>query len=1074
MKPPQVFNPTVKVFYSYLLLVLLQTSVHLQSPVVKALASSETDRLSLLAFKATITHDPHGFLRSWNVTVPFCQWPGITCGGQNKGRVTSLVLESKGLEGPLSPSIGNLTSLAVLSLPNNTLDGAMPPQLGQLRSLHLLNLSSNSLDGAIPASLGLCKDLVRIDFANNRLSGSIPFEMGKLLNLSHLDLSNNGLTGEVPPSFGKLLSLATLVLPNNNLTGVIPASLGNLASLSYLDLSGNGLSGLVPSSLTNLSSLSVLELARNHLDGHLPEDLGRLMKLAFFDVSDNNLSGAIPLSLYNIPSLQTLSCIYNHLSGTLPPEIGDTLPNLQFLNMVGNQLEGPIPISLANASGLQQIDLSYNQFSGRIPANLGKLQSLFWLGLESNELEAREASDWDFLSSLTNCTQLEMLNLDKNSLAGELPTSIANLSTRIQRLTFGQNQLTGALPPGIGNLLNLNTLGLQQNNFTGSIPDSFSKLTNLEALVLFSNKLSGKIPSSLGNLTQLNELYLDKNRLQGEIPISLGNCQSLNILDLSGNNLIGSIPKEILSLPSLSNFFRLSSNSLSGPLPSEVGRLKNLGFLDISNNRFSGRMPDTIGECQLLESLYLSGNFFGGVIPSSFKNLRGMKILDLSHNNLSGAFPDFLADLPYLQVVNLSFNNLDGEVPDQGVFKNASAISLLGNNHLCGGVMDLRLPRCSVQTSKKHHTLVLRVIVPVICVIFLLVLMFIICLLMRDPKKQNLSAMPSGIFHWRVSYTELMKATDDFSLENLIGRGTYGSVFKGILSDGEIVVAVKIFDLQQRQALKTFMAECEALRNIRHRNLVKILTTCATVDSRGNDFRALVFEFMPNGSLENWLHPEVDAKIYSRSLKLIERVNIAIDVAAALNYLHNECEIPIVHCDLKPSNVLLDQNMTAHVGDFGLSRFLRTRSTKVHRDPSSSVVVKGSIGYVPPEYGMGSHVSTHGDVYSYGILLLELLTGRRPTDNMFQDGLTLQIFVEKEMSKGSLVIQIVDPSLFSQVGEQTTVDLDNGNKLSNRMEHCLNWLLYVGLSCVKESPKERVKMKDVESQMMTIRELLLS
>lgn len=180
------------------------------------------------------------------------------------------------------------------------------------------------------------------------------------------------------------------------------------------------------------------------------------------------------------------------------------------------------------------------------------------------------------------------------------------------------------------------------------------------------------------------------------------------------------------------------------------------------------------------------------------------------------------------------------------------------------------------------------------------------------------------------------------------------------------------------------MAECEALRNIRHRNLVKILTTCVSVDSTGAEFRALVFEFMPNGSLEKWLHPRSDEK-FSKKLNLIQRLNIAIDVAAALDYLHNHCEIPIIHCDLKPSNILLDDSMTARVGDFGLSKFLPKSINESSRDPSSTLAIKVSIGYIAPEHGMGGKVSVQSDVYSYGILMLELFIGKRPTDDMFKD-----------------------------------------------------------------------------------------
>nr|XP_009387807.1 PREDICTED: receptor kinase-like protein Xa21 [Musa acuminata subsp. malaccensis] len=346
------------------------------------------------------------------------------------------------------------------------------------------------------------------------------------------------------------------------------------------------------------------------------------------------------------------------------------------------------------------------------------------------------------------------------------------------------------------------------------------------------------------------------------------------------------------------------------------------------------------------------------------------------------------------------------------------------------------------------------------------------CCYARKHKKLGLPAKVLENVPTRLSYLELMKATDDFSSENLIGVGSYGSVYRGVLGDGKTLVAIKVLNLVQRGAFKAFVAECEALRSIRHRNLVKILTTCSSVDLRGNEFRAIVFDFMPNGSLESWLHPDTDRNLYSKRLGLLRRLDIAIDVAAAVSYLHDHCETPIIHCDLKPSNVLLDGNMTARVGDFGLARFL---SNGTDRYLSSSVAMKGSIGYMAPEYGMGRQVSTHADVYSYGVLLLELFTGRRPTDDMFKDGLTLQKHVEGAFTKGARVTGIADPSLFSdeEEGEDTSV-LRTGSQASERITRCLESVLMVGLCCAKESPRERITIKDAVTRIETIKSLLLT
>ncbi|URE13536.1 LRR receptor-like serine threonine-protein kinase [Musa troglodytarum] len=744
---------------------------------------------------------------------------------------------------------------------------------------------------------------------------------------------------------------------------------------------------------------------------------------------------------------------YNQMSGTLPPDIGDTLPNLHFLDMASNRFVGQIPSSVANATLLRQIDLSRNNFSG------------------GNRLEARDALDWEFLSSLANCSLLKELRLAMNNLSGALPASIANLSTQLNTITLCGNQISGSFPPGIKNFVNLVTLDMNENLFTGSIPDFLGELADLGSLIFNGNKFSGNIPASLGNLTALNELILSNNHLEGVIPVSLGKCQSLNTLDLAGNHLSGSIPMEVFSIESLSNYLDLSGNFLNGTLPMEVGRLRNTPFLSVSNNRLSGEIPTSIGDCQVLEYLYLSDNFFQGSVPKSLSNLRGLEKLDLSSNDLSGPFPDFLAGLPFLNLLNLSFNDLDGEVPVDKIFSNSSEFSVIGNHKLCGGISSLHLPSCSTQTSKKNRSLILEITLPIV-VPLLLFALFMTCCYERKQKKLGLPAKDLTNVPTRLSYLELMKATDDFSDENLIGVGSHGSVYRGVLGDDKTVVAIKVLNLVQRGAFKAFVAECEALRNIRHRNLVKILTTCSSVDLRGNDFRAIVFDFMPNGSLESWLHPDTDRKLYSRRLGLLQRLDIAIDVAAAVSYLHDHCETPIIHCDLKPSNVLLDGNMTGRVGDFGLARFL---SNGTDRHLSSSVAMKGSIGYMAPEYGMGGQVWTHADVYSYGVLLLELFTGRRPTDDMFKDGLTLQKHVEGAFTKGAQVTGIVDPSLFSdeEEGEDTSVIMI-GRQASERITRCLESVLMVGLCCAKESPRERITIKDAVTRMEAIKTLLLA
>ncbi|XP_061371480.1 probable LRR receptor-like serine/threonine-protein kinase At3g47570 [Gastrolobium bilobum] len=1018
MDPFSLVLPTIWSICLHLLLLFTLNSLWFTTNTsASASAGNESDHMALLKFKESISSDPRGILGSWNSSAHFCNWYGITCSPMHQ-RVTELNLQGYHLHGFISPQVGNLSFLINLNLKNNSFYGKIPQELGRLLQLQQLYLSNNSLVGEIPTNLTSCSNLQGLHLSGNNLIGNIPIEIGSLGKLQQVFITQNNLTGQIPPSIG------------------------------------------------NLSSLTDLNVFSNSLEGNIPQEICSLKNLATISVGINKLSGKLLSCLYNMSSLTLFSVDTNQFNGSLPPEMFLTLPNLQTFFIGGNQITGKIPTSITNATTLQAFDITENYMVGQVPS-LGKLRDIRLLDLSHNNLGGNSTEDLEFLKSLTNCSKLNVVDISTNNFGGHLPDSLGNFSTQLNYLYLGSNHISGQIPVTLGNLISLILLTMENNRVEGVIPTTFGKFQNLQVLELIGNKLSGDIPAFIGNLSQLYHLGLGQNTLEGNIPPSIGNCQKLEYLDLSQNNLRGTIPSEVFSLFSLTNLLDLSQNSLSGNIPEEVGRLTNIDMLNVSENHLSGNIPGAIGECISLEYLYLQGNSFDGIIPSSLSSLKGLQRLDLSRNSLSGSIPKDLQNISFLEYLNVSFNMLDGEVPTGGVFRNASALAVTGNDKLCGGISELHLLPCLVKGEKhaNHHNFILIAVI-VSVVAFLLILLFILTTYWsRKRNEESPSYSSTNDQLVKVSYENLHYGTDGFSTRNLIGSGSFGSVYKGTLASEDKFVAIKVLNLQKKGAHKSFIAECNALKNIRHRNLVRILTCCSSADYNGQEFKALVFEYMENGSLEQWLHPSTVNVKPPRTLDLGQRLHIIIDVAFALHYLHHECEKPIIHCDLKPSNILLDDDMIAHVSDFGIARLVSTISGTSLKQTSTTGLI-GTIGYAPPEYGMGSEVSTYGDIYSFGVLMLEMLTGRRPTDEIFEGGQNLHNFVEISFPEN--LLQILDPSLVSVDNEAAIEEEKNGN-LNKNVEKCLISLFRIGLACSMESPKTRMSMVDVTRELDLIK-----
>ncbi|RHN41177.1 putative protein kinase RLK-Pelle-LRR-XII-1 family [Medicago truncatula] len=732
----------------------------------------------------------------------------------------------------------------------------------------------------------------------------------------------------------------------------------------------------------------------------------------------------------------------NSLSGTIPSNTGYSLPNLQYLLLNDNNFVGNIPNNIFNSSNLIEFQLKDNAFSGTLPSiSFRDLGFLEYFLIDDNNLTIEDSHQ--FFTSLTNCRYLTYLDLSGNHiLPTNLPKSIGNITSEyIRAESCG---IDGNIPQEVGNMSNLLYFNLHGNNITGPIPGTFKELQKLQYLNLGNNGLQGSFIEELCEMKSLGELYLQNNKLSGVLPTCMGNMISLRRINVGSNSLNSRIPLSLWSLRDILEI-NFSSNSLIGNLPPEIGNMRAIILLDLSRNQISSNIPTTINSLLTLQNLSLADNKLNGSIPKSFGQMVSLISLDLSQNMLTGVIPKSLESLVYLQNINFSYNRLQGEIPDGGHFKNFTAQSFMHNEALCGDPR-LQVPTCGKQVKKwsMEKKLIFKCILPIVVSVILVVACII--LLKHNKRKMNETTLERGLSTLgaprRISYYELVQATNGFNESNFLGRGAFGSVYQGKLLDGEMI-AVKVIDLQSEAKSKSFDAECNAMRNLRHRNLVKIISSCSNLD-----FKSLVMEFMSNGSVDKWLYSN------NYCLNFLQRLNIMIDVASALEYLHHGSSIPVVHCDLKPSNVLLDENMVAHVSDFGIAKLMGEGQSKTHTQTLAT------IGYLAPEYGSKGIVSVKGDVYNYGIMLMEIFTRRKPIDDMFVAELSLKTWISRSLPNS--IMEVMDSNLVQRTGDQ----------IDDILTH-MSSIFSLALNCCEDSPEARINMADVIATLIKIKTLVV-
>ncbi|KAI5080979.1 hypothetical protein GOP47_0004162 [Adiantum capillus-veneris] len=1030
----------------------------------KLVGGQETARRYLLRFKDAVD-DPGGFLSDWSdsfATSP-CMWTGVICDGDDNigAPVVGLNLSNMGLsmvhnlpagmcsqqglanlthidfsfnllQGTFPTTLLECRHLQYINLSGNLYVGSLPSSLHQLQALQVLDLSYNNFSGSIPEGLATLSQLLVLNLYANLLNTSIPAHLGELRNLQYLRLAYNPfIASPIPAELGNLRNLQYLWLANCNLIGTIPASLGNLTHLNNLDLSQNELTGHIPPTIFNLPNLYQLELFRNMLEGPIPDNIGNLTAVVNLDLSENRLLGTLPSALTNLHKLESLHLNRNNLFGSIPQDIA-LLPALTEVSLFTNSFSGSIPPNWGSSSNLRVFDVSSNNFSDSLPASLCERGELEMLIIMNNQFSGPIPQTYG------NCTKVERMRMGANMLTGPVPEAVWGLPS-MYILELENNNLEGTIAPAIANAINLSTLRLQNNFFSGSLTAEIGKLINLTVeLSLSHNRFNGTLPIELGNLQHLNSLYLSFNYFSGKIPEELSRCKQLTTLDLSHNDLSGSIPASLGSLPIIS-WIDLSFNKLTGKIPSSIYLIASQSpcSFNVSHNNLSGKGPYSPNS-----SSCFMGN--AGICGEKFMGMKDCT----KHSKLLKAIlaGTFATAVMLLTVGLLTLYKLHGPLISKKLYKFQRKNSCTLTSFYKVGFSEE-----DILSSLDEDSIIGS----------------------GSAGKVYRTVLKSGeVVAVKKLWSSNKQSTED---GHGYGQGVHGtsSVDRG------------------------FNAEITTLGKIRHKNIVKLLCYCTS-----DDAKLLVYEYMPNGSLGDLLHGGGQNCKPGFCLDWESRYKIAIGAAQGLAYLHHDCWPPIVHRDVKSNNILLDADLNAYVADFGVAKVMPlslnqiTTPTNIHwkltegsfdmhntpmapgeipntvqwslenqlpdgynasTDANSfpmdsatfvqSSCIAGSYGYIAPEHAYTSKVTEKSDIYSFGVVLLELVTGKRPVEaELYGEGRDIVRWMWQILSEGQ--------------GLKNEETLDARIAQGTAKEQMLQ-VLRIALLCTSAMPSQRPSMRHV-------------
>ncbi|GER39900.1 leucine-rich repeat protein kinase family protein [Striga asiatica] len=814
-----------------------------------------------------------------------------------------------------------------------------------------------------------------------------------------LDLSRQGLRGNLT-LFSQLKSLKSLDLSFNNFHGLIPPSLSELSELEFLDLSFNSFDGPIPSEFSRLENLRALNLSSNFLTGDIPKILESLKKLQDLQLYTNRLNGTIPSWIGSLTNLKIFTAYENELTGSIPDELG-SFSELQLLNLHSNELEGSIPESIFSMQKLETLVLTQNRLSGYIPKSIGKCKTL-------------------------------------------------------SSIRIGNNNLSGLIPKEIGDITSLTYFEANDNKLYGEIVQEFSKCTNLTLLNLASNRLNGSVPLEFGLLTNLQELIVSDNNLFGEIlSLSILRGKNLSKLDLSNNRFDGTIPNTICSTSPRLQFLLLANNFLEGEIPHEIGNCTKLLELQLGNNRLNGSIPPEIGRIKNLQiALNLSSNHLHGQLPEELGRLDKLVAFDVSDNQLTGNIPSSFRGMLSLIEVNFSNNWLTGPIPSFVPFQKSPTSSFFANKGLCGEPLTVSCGNSDGPESYSyyHHKVSYRVVLAVIgsgLAVFASVTVVVLLFMMRE--KQEKAAKEAKIAEEESNenpeivagnvFVESLKQAVDFEAvakatvkeSSKLSVGTFSVVYKADMPSGLILSVRKLKSMDKTilNHQSKMIREVEKLSRLCHDNLMRSIGFVLFEDAV-----LLLHQYYPKGTLAQFLHESVEKPNYKPDWPA--RLAIAIGVAEGLAFLHN---VAIIHLDISSGNVVLDSSCNPLLGEIEISKLLDPS-----RGTASISAVAGSFGYIPPEYAYTMQVTAPGNVYSYGVVLLEILTTRLPVEEAFGEGIDLVKWVHGAPTRGETPEQILDARL-------STVSFGWRKQMLAALK--------VALLCTDSTPAKRPRMKNV-------------